>query len=44
MAQGVGPGPEDSGTASNIGWIAGFIIIVAVLAVGGVLWFTYHPM
>jgi hypothetical protein len=34
----------DSDEPSNIGWIAGFVIILAVLAVGGVLWFTYHPM
>ena len=28
---------------SNAGWIAGLLIILAVLAVGGALWFTYHP-
>jgi len=25
------------------GWIAGLIGVVAILAIGGVLWFTYHP-
>lgn len=34
---------EEAG-ASNVGWIAGFLIILAVFAVGGVLWFTFHPM
>lgn len=29
---------------SNIGWISGFIIILGVLAVGAVLWFSHHPM
>ncbi len=26
------------------GWIAGFAVIAAVVAAGGVLWFMYHPM
>jgi len=39
-----GSSPEDGGGASNIGWIAGFIVIAAVLAAGGVLWFTCHPL
>lgn len=37
------PGIDDGTSASNLGWIAGLILIVAVLAVGGALWFTYHP-
>jgi hypothetical protein len=28
---------------ANIAWIAGFLVILAVLVVGGVLWFSYHP-
>jgi hypothetical protein len=28
---------------TNNGWIAGFIVILLVLVVGGVLWFSYHP-
>jgi hypothetical protein len=27
----------------NAGWIAGFLVILAVLGAGAVLWFTYHP-
>jgi hypothetical protein len=25
------------------GWIAGLLIMFAILAAGGVIWFTYHP-
>jgi len=25
------------------GWIAGLLVMFAILAVGGVIWFTYHP-
>ncbi len=34
-----------SGTDRNdtAGWLAGFLVILAVLAVGAVLWFTHHP-
>jgi hypothetical protein len=28
---------------ANRAWIAGFLVILAVLAVGGILWFSYHP-
>jgi hypothetical protein len=28
---------------ANNGWIAGFIVILLVLVVGGVFWFIYHP-
>jgi hypothetical protein len=27
----------------NRGWIAGFLVILAVLLVGAALWFTHHP-
>ena len=37
------PGVEDGTGATNIGWIAGLIVIAAVLAVGGAAWFIYHP-
>ena len=35
-----------SGSAleENAGWIAGGLVILAVLAFGAVLWFMYHPM
>lgn len=32
---------EDRG--ANNGWIAGFLVILAVLVAGGILWFSYHP-
>ncbi len=44
MSRGASAGADTTGDPSNIGWIAGFVIILAVLAIGGVLWFTYHPM
>jgi len=25
------------------GWIAGLLAVVAILSVGGAIWFTYHP-
>ncbi len=25
------------------GWLAGLLVIVAILAVGAYLWFTHHP-
>jgi hypothetical protein len=28
---------------ANRAWIVGFLMILAVLLVGGVLWFSYHP-
>jgi hypothetical protein len=28
---------------ANRAWIVGFLIILAVLLVGAVLWFSYHP-
>lgn len=28
---------------ANIAWVAGLLIILAVLVAGGVLWFSYHP-
>ena len=28
---------------ANLAWIAGFLVILAVLVVGAVLWFSYHP-
>ncbi len=38
------PGADDGRGTSNAGWIAGFIVIAVVLAAGGVLWFSYHPL
>jgi len=34
---------DDGQGASNAGWIAGFVIIAVVLAIGGALWFKFHP-
>jgi len=34
---------DDQNRSSNAGWIAGLLVIIAVLAVGGAFWFTYHP-
>jgi hypothetical protein len=28
----------------NAGWIAGLLVILAVLSVGAFLWFSYHPV
>ncbi len=28
---------------ANKGWIAGFIVILVVLVIGAVLWFSFHP-
>ena len=33
-----------SALEENAGWIAGTIVIAAVVAVAAVFWFTYHPM
>lgn len=38
------PRVDEEAGGSNIGWIVGFIIILAVFAVGGALWFTFHPV
>jgi len=32
---------EEPGTYT--GWIAGGLAILAILAIGAVLWFMYHP-
>ena len=37
------PRVADPDGPSNIGWVAGFVIILGVLAVGAALWFTHHP-
>ncbi|HTW76902.1 MAG TPA: hypothetical protein VMG14_03960 [Thermoplasmata archaeon] len=34
---------DAEGRGANNGWIAGFLVILAVLAVGAVLWFSHHP-
>jgi hypothetical protein len=36
-------GPGSGLGGANAGWIAGALVIVAVLAVGAVFWFKYHP-
>lgn len=39
-----GPGPaEESALSRDGGWIAGAIVIVAVLVVGAAFWFMHHP-
>jgi hypothetical protein len=34
---------DDQGRGANVGWIAGFLVILATLALGAVLWFSHHP-
>jgi hypothetical protein len=34
---------DDEDRGAYIGWLAGGLVIVAVLAVGAGLWFHYHP-
>ncbi len=34
----------DDGRNPYAGWIAGLLGVVAILAIGGVLWFTFHPL
>jgi hypothetical protein len=43
MSTGTASSMDDQGRGANLGWIAGFLVIVAVLAVGAVLWFSFHP-
>jgi hypothetical protein len=33
-----------SSIQENAGWIAGLLVIVAILAVGATFWFMYHPI
>jgi uncharacterized protein HemX len=37
------PAADEEMGSSNAGWIAGLVVIAAVLAVGGAAWFMYHP-
>jgi hypothetical protein len=37
------PDTYNDGRGENAGWIAGFLVIAAVVAIGAVFWFTYHP-
>jgi hypothetical protein len=34
---------EEDHTGAYVGWIAGLLIILAVLGAGAFLWFHYHP-
>jgi hypothetical protein len=34
---------EESSSGAYLGWIAGLLIILAVIGVGAFLWFHYHP-
>jgi hypothetical protein len=34
----------DDGRNPYAGWIAGIFGVLAILAIGGVLWFTHHPL
>ena len=34
---------EEPAWGANSGWIAGFLVIVAVMAIGAAFWFMYHP-
>ncbi len=33
----------ESDRGAYSGWIAGWIVIIAILAIGTVLWLRYHP-
>lgn len=37
------PRPEDDTSGSYAGWVAGALVIAAVLAVGAIFWFMHHP-
>jgi hypothetical protein len=37
------PTPLDDDRGAYTGWLVGGLIILAVLAIGGGLWFHYHP-
>ena len=34
---------DDQNRSENVGWIAGFLLVAAVLAIGAAFWFKYHP-
>jgi len=36
-------GTEDTAQGANSGWIAGFLVILLVMAVGAAFWFMHHP-
>jgi len=33
----------DDARGTNVGWLAGGLVILAVFAVGAFFWFKYHP-
>lgn len=33
----------DDERGANVGWAAGALVIVAVMAVGAYFWFSHHP-
>jgi len=37
------PPAFENDRSANAGWIAGALVIVAIMATGAVLWFKYHP-
>lgn len=37
------PAVDEEMGGTNAGWIAGFLVVAVVLAIGGGLWFMYHP-
>lgn len=43
MSAGSASAMDADDRGANNGWIAGFIVILIVMAVGGALWFIYHP-
>ncbi|MGC2360285.1 MAG: hypothetical protein WA691_08310 [Thermoplasmata archaeon] len=34
---------DDQNRGANKGWIAGALVVVAVLVIGAAFWFSYHP-
>jgi hypothetical protein len=37
------PAPPEGALSHDAGWIAGAIVIAAVLLVGAAFWFMHHP-
>ena len=35
--------PIDDDYSANAGWLAGLLIVLAIVVVGAAVWFHYHP-
>jgi hypothetical protein len=36
-------GADDRYGGANGGWIAGFLVIAAIMVIGAAFWFSHHP-